>query len=106
MAAMSETKLFERSKLDKKFLWNAESVFKDTAAWKAEYESVKAALPRLAARAGTLAAGGAKGLADTIELLAHTRAVLGAADRHAQRAGDFIVGIKRHASGGFARVTR
>ena len=69
MAAMSETKLFERSKLDKKFLWNAESVFKDTAAWKAEYESVKAALPGLAARAGTLAAGGAKGLADTIELL-------------------------------------
>jgi len=66
---MSETKLLERSKVDKRYLWNAESVYPDRAAWRAELEAVKAGLPALAARASTIASGGAKGLADTLELM-------------------------------------
>jgi len=69
MSSMSETKLLERSKVDKRYLWNAESVYPDRAAWRAELEAVKAGLPALAARASTIASGGAKGLADTLELM-------------------------------------
>jgi oligoendopeptidase F len=66
---MSETKLFERSKLDKKYLWNAESVFADRAAWRAELEAIKAGIPALGAKAGGIGKGGAKGLADFLEAM-------------------------------------
>ena len=56
---MSEPTLFDRNKLDKKYLWNAESVFPDRGAWRAELEAVKAAIPGLAAKAGSIAAAAA-----------------------------------------------
>lgn len=62
-------KLKKRSEIDKKYLWNAESVFANRDAWRAELASVKETLPGLAARAGGVAGGGASGLADTLELL-------------------------------------
>ncbi|MBL8966546.1 MAG: oligoendopeptidase F [Spirochaetaceae bacterium] len=64
---MSETKLLDRSSVDKRYLWNAESVYSDRAAWRAELEALKAAMPGLAARAGTIASGGAAGLAGFME---------------------------------------
>jgi oligoendopeptidase F len=66
---MSDIKLFDRSSLDRKYLWNAESVYPDRAAWRAELAAIMAALPGLAAKAGTIEKGGAKGLADTLELM-------------------------------------
>ncbi len=66
---MSETKLFERSKLDKKYLWNAESVFFDRAAWRTELEAIKADIPVLGARAGTLAGGGGTALLSFLEAM-------------------------------------
>ncbi len=47
----------DRSTVDKKYRWNDEAVFADSAAWKREYEAVSALLPSLAARAGTLGDG-------------------------------------------------
>jgi oligoendopeptidase F len=64
---MSETTLPDRSSIDKKYLWNAESVFVDRAAWRAELEAAKASIPLVSSRAGSLAGGGAPGLADTFE---------------------------------------
>lgn len=60
---MSNTKLVKRSSLEKRYLWNAESVFADHGAWKAEYEAVSALLPAFTARAGTIEKNGASGLA-------------------------------------------
>jgi len=60
---MSETKLRDRASLDKRYLWNAESVFADRAAWRSELELVKGLVPGLAASAGTLAKGGPSKLA-------------------------------------------
>ncbi len=69
MLAMSEAQLRDRKTLDKKYLWNAESVFADRAAWKAELAAVTAALPALAAKAGSIEKGGPSGLADLFEAI-------------------------------------
>ena len=66
---MSNNKLKARSEIDKRYLWNAESVFANRDAWRAELKAVQAALPGLAAKAGTIEKGGAAGLADTLELM-------------------------------------
>jgi oligoendopeptidase F len=64
---MSDTQLRKRSDIDKKYLWNAESVFLDRAAWRAELSAVDELLPALAGKAGSVASGGASALADLIE---------------------------------------
>jgi len=64
---MSEAQLKDRKTLDKKYLWNAESVFPDRKAWHAELAAVTAALPGLAGRAGGVEKGGASGLAELFE---------------------------------------
>jgi oligoendopeptidase F len=46
-----------RSAVDKAYTWNAESVFPDVAAWQAEFQAVKAALPALEKFEGHLADG-------------------------------------------------
>jgi len=59
---MPETTLIERTSLDRRYLWNAEACFADREAWNRELEACKAAIPLVAAGAGSVAAGGAKGL--------------------------------------------
>lgn len=69
MPSMSEAQLKDRTTLDKKYLWNAESVFADRGAWKDELAAVSAALPGLAARAGSIEKGGPSGLADLFDAI-------------------------------------
>jgi len=66
---MSNNKLKARSEIDKRYLWNAESVFANRDAWRAELAAVQSAIPGLAAKAGTIEKGGASGLAETLELM-------------------------------------
>jgi oligoendopeptidase F len=67
MAPMSEITLRDRASLDKKYLWNAESVFADRATWRDELEAVKGVIPGLAARAGALEKDGAAALASFLD---------------------------------------
>ncbi len=53
--------------MDKKYLWNAESVYANRAAWQTEYSAVMAELPALAGKAGTICSGSAATLADILE---------------------------------------
>jgi len=46
-----------RSSIEKKYLWNAESVFADHAAWQTEFDAVSAHIPHIQSFAGTLAQG-------------------------------------------------
>jgi len=46
-----------RASIEKKYLWNAESVFADHAAWQTEFEALSAKIPQVQAFAGTLAQG-------------------------------------------------
>ncbi|PKL24740.1 MAG: oligoendopeptidase F [Spirochaetae bacterium HGW-Spirochaetae-3] len=66
---MNATTLRPRSDIDQRYRWNAESVYRDRDAWRAEFKAVQAALPGLTAKAGTLSGGGAASLADTLELM-------------------------------------
>ncbi len=66
---MSETTLRDRASLDKRYLWNAESIFPDRAAWRAAYTALMAEVPAIAACAGKLGEAGASGLADTLETI-------------------------------------
>lgn len=77
----NETTLFDRSKLDKKYLWNAESVFPDRAAWRRELEELNAAIPRFSERAGSLAKAGLQRPARAAILLETFEAMLALLDR-------------------------
>jgi oligoendopeptidase F len=46
-----------RASVESRYLWNAEAVFADRDAWRAEYEAAGLEVDPLAARAGTLASG-------------------------------------------------
>ncbi len=46
-----------RASIEKKYLWNAESVYADHAAWQTEFEALSAKIPQVQAFAGTLAQG-------------------------------------------------
>ena len=60
---MKTASLPKRSSIDKRYLWNAESLFADRAAWRREAELIEAEIERIARRRGSIAAGGAAGLA-------------------------------------------
>ena len=51
---MSTQEIRSRSAIDPKYLWNAESVFANRAAWQSELVAVSATIPQLAAFAGSL----------------------------------------------------
>ena len=64
---MSTAALPPRSSIEKRYTWNSESVFADRDAWRTEYELVSQAIPRIAARRGSIAAGGGEALADLLD---------------------------------------
>ncbi len=64
---MTTELLIPRADVPKEHTWNAESVFSDHAAWKAEYQSLHQTLPQIAEYPGTITQSGAR-LADWIEL--------------------------------------
>ena len=64
---MSNETIRPRSEIEPKYLWNAESVFANSAAWQQELADVSSTMAALAAFAGTLGNGPAR-LADFLEL--------------------------------------
>jgi oligoendopeptidase F len=66
---MSDTKLPLRSSIDKRYLWNAESLFPDRAAWCEELKAVDALLPGLSAKAGSIGSAGGAALADLLDAM-------------------------------------
>jgi len=71
-AGKKAAKLPTRDQIDKRYKWNAESMYATRDDWRKELEAVKKELPKIAKLAGTLKKSGAKGLAKALNKVADT----------------------------------